>query len=315
MSDDSVNPQNPPADAVIPPPPPETPIPEGLIPPEPVIPPSTAVIPPPPADIPPADSVIPPPPPEAMLPSSRSSRRTPAIFEGEQPSAVADDWAQPSVAPEVPSSGGYRGLTAAIFAFLLLLLVAAIAVGIYLATTTSFTLPSFASSSQEPDEAPVVAAGEESEAPDSVVTSGTCGALCTQVSETVGASVASLDGTYEWQLTRPWSDVEADSSLSAEETVAAAYESQAGPLDFTVWRFADDAMAERAFADLSARQGEPTETTSVYENGSGTANTFEGDSSTTKMWVVTGDGSQPWVLQVQGAADDAVNLFYLALPI
>lgn len=144
MSDDSNNPQNPPADAVIPPPPPETPIPAGLIPPEPVIPPSTAVIPPPPADIPSADSVIPPPPPEAMLPSSRRSRPKPAILEGDQPSAVADDWAQPSVAPEVPSSGGYRGLTVAIFAFLLVLLAAAIAVGVYLATTADFTLPSFA---------------------------------------------------------------------------------------------------------------------------------------------------------------------------
>jgi len=136
MSDDSTNPQDPhnpqsQPDAVIPPAPPETPIPEGLISAEPVIP-------PPPADIPPADDVIPPPPPEAMLPSSRSTRRKPAILEGAQPSAVADDWAKPSVAPEVPSSGGYRGLTVAIFAFLLILLVAAVGVGIFLATTVTF---------------------------------------------------------------------------------------------------------------------------------------------------------------------------------
>lgn len=138
MSDDSMNPQNPPADAVIPAPP-ETPVPDGALPPEPVIPPSSAVIPPPPADIPSADAVIPPPPPEAMMPSSRSARRKPAILEGDQPSAVADDWAKPSVAPEVPTTGAYRGISAAIFVFLLLLLAAAVALAIYLATTTSFS--------------------------------------------------------------------------------------------------------------------------------------------------------------------------------
>lgn len=137
MSDDSMNPQNPPADAVVPAPP-ETPVPDGALPPEPVIPPSSAVIPPPPADIPSADAVIPPPPPEAMMPSSRSARRKP-ILEGDQPSAVADDWAKPSVAPEVPTTGAYRGISAAIFVFLLLLLAAAVALAIYLATTTSFS--------------------------------------------------------------------------------------------------------------------------------------------------------------------------------
>lgn len=113
----------PPADAVIPPPPPEIPIPEGLLN-------------PPPAEIAVADAVIPPPPPEARLRSSERSR--PAILEGDQPAAVADDWAQPSVAPEVPTSGGYRGLSVVIFAFLLLLLVGAVVVGIYLLSTGSF---------------------------------------------------------------------------------------------------------------------------------------------------------------------------------
>lgn len=143
MSDSGTNPEGPEEDAVIPPPPPETPIPDGLIPPEPEIPESTAFIPPPPADILPEDAVIPPPPPEAMLPSNRRSRRTPAILEGDQPAAAADDWAEPSIAPPAPSSGGYRGLTVAIFVFLVVLLVAAIAVAVYLATTTGlpFTAP------------------------------------------------------------------------------------------------------------------------------------------------------------------------------
>jgi len=110
-------------DAVIPPPPPESSVPDAVIPP-----------PPPESSVP--DVVIPPPPPEAMLPATRRSRPKPAILTGEQPAPVADDWAQPSVAPEVPTSGGYRALTFVIFAFLIVILVAAIVGAIYLGTTT-----------------------------------------------------------------------------------------------------------------------------------------------------------------------------------
>jgi hypothetical protein len=124
--DQSLPPEEPaiaPADAVIPPPPPEIPIPDGLLSPPPLE-----------SSIP--DAVIPPPPPEARLRSAERPR--PAILEGDQPAAVADDWAKPSVAPEVPTSGGYRGLTVVIFAFLLLLLVSAVVAGIYLLSTGSF---------------------------------------------------------------------------------------------------------------------------------------------------------------------------------
>ena len=103
----------PPADAVIPPPPPEIPVPDGLLN-------------PPPSEIPVADAVIPPPPPEVRLRSAERPR--PTILDGDQP----------SVAPAVPTSGGYRGLTVAIFAFLLLLLVGAVVLGIYLLSTGSF---------------------------------------------------------------------------------------------------------------------------------------------------------------------------------
>jgi hypothetical protein len=115
----------PPADAVIPPPPPEIPIPEGLL------------TPPPSATIPTADAVIPPPPPETLRRSDRA-RPTPAILDREPPAAAADDWAQPSVAPEVPTSGGYGGLTVAIFAFLFVLLIAAIGLAVFLLNTVSF---------------------------------------------------------------------------------------------------------------------------------------------------------------------------------
>lgn len=165
MSDDSTNPQDPSADAVapppapeqasasegampplptdaavpdatIPPPPGEAPVPEGLVPPAP---PETPVpdglLTPPPADIPAADAVIPPPPPELVEPTTRSARRRPAILEEGRPSAVADDWTSRSIAPEVPETGAYRGFAAVIFILLVLLLVAAIAAGVYLATS------------------------------------------------------------------------------------------------------------------------------------------------------------------------------------
>lgn len=127
MSSDSRDPYIRPEDAVIPPPPPESEVPD-------------AVIPPPPAESEIPDAVIPPPPPEAMLPSTRRSRPKPAILTGDHPAPVADDWAQPSVAPEVPTSGGYRALSAVIFGFLIVLLAAAIAGAVYLGTTVSFAL-------------------------------------------------------------------------------------------------------------------------------------------------------------------------------
>ena len=119
----------PPADVVIPPPPPEIPIPEGLL-----TPPPSEI---PASDIAPSDAVIPPPPVETRRRSDRP-RPTPAILDGEQPAAAAEDWAKPSVAPEVPTSGDYRVLTIVIFAFLFLLFIAAIVVGVYLLNTTSF---------------------------------------------------------------------------------------------------------------------------------------------------------------------------------
>lgn len=162
MSDDSRDPYIRPEDAVIPPPPraearvpdgilpppsAETPIPDGLIPPSPPETPipegllsAAPVIPPPPAESAIPDAVIPPPPPEAMLPSTRRSRPKPAILTGDQPAPVAEDWAQPSVAPEAPTSGGYGALTFVIFAFLIVLLVAAIAGAVYLGTNVSFAL-------------------------------------------------------------------------------------------------------------------------------------------------------------------------------
>lgn len=127
MSSDSRDPHIRPEDAVIPPPPSETPIPEGLISP----PPSESAIP---------DAVIPPPPPEAMLPSTRRSRPKPAILTGDQPAPVADDWAQPSIAPEAPTSGGYGAFSVVIFVFLIVLLGVAIAGAVYLGTNVPFPL-------------------------------------------------------------------------------------------------------------------------------------------------------------------------------
>jgi hypothetical protein len=75
-----------------------------------------------------------------MLPSTRRSRPKPAILTGDQPAPVAEDWAQPSVAPEAPTSGGYGALTFVIFAFLIVLLGAAIAGAVYLGTSVPFAM-------------------------------------------------------------------------------------------------------------------------------------------------------------------------------
>jgi hypothetical protein len=135
---DGTNPQDPTRDAVVPPSPPETPIPEGLIPPSPSIPGAPEAETPPPPHIPPADDVIPPPPPEAQLRSTRRPTPVADASSDDRPAAVADDWAQPSVAPEAPTSGGYRVLSGVIFLVLTLVLLGAIAMGVFLATTTSF---------------------------------------------------------------------------------------------------------------------------------------------------------------------------------
>lgn len=327
MSDDSATPHDPetppdPADApspadsplaipepVIPPPPPEIPIPDGLIPSASSDAPD-AVIPPPPLDIPSADSVIPPPPPEAMVPSRRSTR---PASPADAPAAVSEEWSQPTMTPEV-SSGGYRGLTAAIFVFLLVLFAGAIALVIYLATSTRLEFPTFGQ--EAPVSAPSGASSTEDEASTVAVgalTADPCSDFCADIAAQVGSPVIGADGATEWQLVDPWT-VADSAALPAEEATAASYESEAGSLAFTVWRFTDDATAEVAFAVAEDGFGDPSNSNSVYEDGRGTQNTYQDDDSTTVLWIVTGDESQPWVLQVQGD-DDAVRQFYLSLPI
>lgn len=119
----------PPADAVIPPPPPETPIPEGLL--------------SPPSEITAAESPVLP---ETRRRSDPQRRRPRSALDGEQPAAVADDWARPSVAPEVPTSGGYRVLSIVIFLFLFVLLVAAVITIVHLLNTVGFPFAGDASS-------------------------------------------------------------------------------------------------------------------------------------------------------------------------
>lgn len=101
------------ADDVIPPPPPETPIPEGLL------------------AAPDAEGDVLP----APTRRSERSRPTPAILQGEQPAAAAEDWAQRSIAPEVPETGSYRVLAVVVFVVLFLLLAAAVVMLVVLITT------------------------------------------------------------------------------------------------------------------------------------------------------------------------------------
>ena len=117
---DAAGPEIAPADAVIPsagdvfpPPPPAPPIPEGLL-----------------AAPDAAGDVLP-----APTRRSERSRPTPAILQGEQPAAAAEDWAQRSIAPEVPETGSYRVLAVVVFVVLFLLLAAAVVTLVVLITT------------------------------------------------------------------------------------------------------------------------------------------------------------------------------------
>ncbi|MBO0980245.1 hypothetical protein [Microbacterium sp. SD291] len=228
----------------------------------------------------------------------------------------ADAEAPTAADPEAPSSGGYGVLTGMIFAFLLLLLGAAIAVLVYLAGNTSFTLPTFGDEPR-PEQTDATVTTPEQENPDAAgeapLATGVCSEFCADIAARVGTSVIGADGGSAWQLTQEWSDVEV-ATLPADAVVAAVYEADAGLLEFTVWRFSGDAAAQEAYEQLSSDTGEPSGSGAVYENGSGSQSTFDGDSSRTVIWTVLSDDAQPWVMRVQGPDDDAVQQFYLALP-
>lgn len=86
-------------------------------------------------------------------------------------------------------------------------------------------------------------------------------------------------------------------------------------LTFTVWRFDDDTQAQAAFDDLTSGYGDAVDSSTVYEDGRGEQRTFSDGSEQTIVWVVLGDGGQPWVMQVSGPGDPSVRQFYLALPL
>lgn len=149
MTSDSITPSDPDkreedvADAVVPPPP-------AFDDAE-----AAAVVPPPPVfDDNRADVVVPPPPafdgpltgsvPGTGDTASAPLRRRPLPpVAAPEPGPLAPDPDPAFVAPEVPASGGYRGWTVAIFSFLVLLLAGAIALVIYLATSTTLNFPGF----------------------------------------------------------------------------------------------------------------------------------------------------------------------------
>ncbi|MFS0853691.1 hypothetical protein [Microbacterium sp. 179-I 3D4 NHS] len=157
-----------PSDAVVPPPPTFDDDPAAVIvPPPPTfdgpltgsVPPVTSpkdddVVPPPPVfEGSTGDAVVPPPPSfdgpvtgsaapasDALRSTSRRAASTgvsAAPTAGPDETGPAPDPDPAFAAPETPSSGSYRGLTVAIYAFLLILLAGAVALGIYLATNTT----------------------------------------------------------------------------------------------------------------------------------------------------------------------------------
>lgn len=125
------------------------------------------IVPPPPAfEGTTGDAVVPPPPAfdgdAAGAPASASLRRrtppasVPAVVPDAASTAPEPDPA--FVAPEVPASGGYRAWTVAIFSILVLLLAGAIALVIYLATSTTLNIPGFDDASSVHGSSTLVAA-------------------------------------------------------------------------------------------------------------------------------------------------------------
>lgn len=222
--------------------------------------------------------------------------------------------------PEEPSapaaSGGYRFLTAAIFAFLLLLLGGAIALLVHLAANTSFSLP--AADPEPVATAPVEspqdpAAPVDPASPAQPLTADECSEFCADLANRAGETVTGLDGGSVWALAKSWATAEL-ATLPAEEAVGAAYESDAGRLDLLVWRFSDDESARDAFDRLAEDLGDPSDTGSVLNDGRGIQNTYFADGRRTILWTVLGDDAQPWVMEITGPDDEAVQQFYYALP-
>ena len=284
------------------------------------------VVPPPPAfEGSTGDAVVPPPPAfdasGAGAPASESlRRRTPPAF----PPAAAPDASSTApepdpafVAPEVPASGGYRAWTVAIFSILVLLLAGAIALVIYLATSTTLNFPSFDDASSDGGSSTVATSAPAADADAlpgvGVVAGQPCSDFCGEVSRAVGASVVGADGAVRWGIAEPWTSADGAAADAVEQAVG-TYSSSAGSLEFTVWRFDDDTSALAGFDAQTADRGEPVSSDTVYGDGRGQQRTFSDAEGMTIFWVVADDDGNPWVLKVTGP-DDATNQFYLALPI
>lgn len=240
--------------------------------------------------------------------------------------ATAADFVHP--VPGDTAQNSYRGWTITIFVGLAVLLIAAIAGIAYLSANSPWSQPGagedrapISSVSSEPlateEEEPAVddepTAEEE---PDETVAapSGRCGELCADVFASVGDEVVGADGAHVWHLSEAWETADS-AALPAVETVHAEYESTAGTLVFTVWGFASDAATDDAYAALVDERGDADYTDSVYDNGRGLRNDFSSGDTSSILWSVTDDETQPWVLEVEGSDGEAVTQFYLALPI
>lgn len=348
MSDDSSTPSGTPAEP--PPPPPATPLvppaPEPVPPATPPVPPVTPPVPPvpepaqpapapvaqplPPASPAASDPVLPGPLPESVLPHEPLLPPTPLSqpeplmaappIAGHAPDASVIPVAAPErgnayPVEEVPSSGGYRMLTAGIVVFLVLLLAGAIALIAYLSANT--TLPSFGAG-DDPAPEPVQTNVTEVEAPTDAggavpLVQEPCGGLCMEIAGQAGAEIIGADGGSVWDITRGWGTAEL-SAVSAEEVVGAAYESEYGALDVNIWSFDSTAQALVAFDEIGADLEGLLETDAVTEDSRGIRQIFQKDGVRTILWTMSSHDGDPRVMEVQGVDHDSLFQFYLALP-
>ncbi len=284
--------------------------------PDPVIPPPPAVDPfPSDASIP--DPVIPPPPrvdvpvaPQPASPLAGPPEPAPVAADADQEWPV-DAAPSPYIDASSTSSPGYAVLAGAIFTVLFLLLAGAVAMLVYLAGNTSFSLPA---AEADPEPSNVVVEDSEPAVDPVALTGDPCSDFCVDVAGRIGEGIVAADSGSLWELSRPWAAAES-AEVPAEEATSATYRSDVGALTFTVWRFGEDAAAQAAFDDLSSGYGEPVDSGTVYEDGRGAQRTFADGSVQTIVWVVLDGGTLPWVMQVQGPDDRSVQQFYLALPL
>ena len=146
---------------------------------------------------------------------------------------------------------------------------------------------------------------------------GECGDLCAALADEVGTTAG------VWSVEGAWTDAAAD--LGSTDAATAVFTGEPGRGTLTVLQFATDAEAAQAAIDVRERIGDPSYSTTVFDDGSGTRYDFDGALTSRVVWHLD-DGSTEhvpgrlYLIEApSNAADDfsgqAAFQLYLALPL